>query len=112
MTTNTPLGNVAQQVRTQLAKFWLQVIDTVDSENLTAEDRAAVQRELAEIARLPWDIAESLLDGPHEELSDEAVGARARMLRYAGLGDPESAPMLSEPAPILPVHRNRGSANY
>lgn len=87
MTDDLSLADHAREVRSQLGAFWSRLNNAVDDAALTGEEKSAVQRELAELARLPWDIVESLGGAPDEKLSDAAVSARAMMLEYHGLDD-------------------------
>uniref|UniRef100_UPI003F4992B0 hypothetical protein n=1 Tax=Amycolatopsis sp. CA-096443 TaxID=3239919 RepID=UPI003F4992B0 len=81
------LAEHARQVRSQLGAFWMRVNAAVDDAPPTAAEKEEVQRELAEIARIPWDIAESLGGAPDETLSEAAREARAGMLARLGLED-------------------------
>ncbi|MET9260408.1 hypothetical protein [Amycolatopsis sp. NPDC004079] len=92
MTDDMSLTEHARELHRQFGAFWVRVNAVVDdgTARLTSQEKAAVQRELADLARLPWDVAESLGGAPDEKLSDEAIAARARMLEHFGLDNDAS----------------------
>ena len=100
------LAEHAQKIRAELGQLWTRVNEATDNPDAqpAPEEREALLRELAELARLPFDIAESLGGGPNESLSVAAVNARAFLLRVVELG-PDVAARPSRPGEPVPLPR-------
>lgn len=80
------LAEQAQAVRAEFGRLWERVNAVTDRPGTQPprDERNALLRELAELARLPFDVAESLGGGPDEALSAAAANARASLLRLTG----------------------------
>lgn len=76
-----PLEDQSREAMAALGRLWQSINAATDGGGIPAATASAVLRDLADMTRLPWDIAESLTGGPVETLSAGAGNARRAFMR-------------------------------